>query len=80
MPANSRPLCILYHVRKLNEKSIVLDLDRKFETDKAQYGFKTGIKVTQAALSVLSAIRKGIEFIVVLDLAKEYDNVLKVLM
>lgn len=80
VPANSLPLCILSRVRKLVEKAVVLDLDRKFETDKAQYVFQSGIQITQAALRVLVAIQKVIEFIFVLDLAKAYDNVLKQLM
>lgn len=57
-----------------------MELDRKFTTDKSQYGFQEGIQVTQAVLSVLVAIQKDIEFIVVLDLAKAYDNILKLLM
>lgn len=80
IPKNSRPLCILSHVRKVVEKEVILELDRNFVTDKSQYGFQAGIKVTQAALSILAAIRHDVEFIVVLDLAKYYDNVLKQLM
>lgn len=55
-PANWRPLCILSHARKLVEKAVVMELDRTFVTDKAQYGFQSIIQVTQAALSVLVAI------------------------
>lgn len=80
VPANSRPLCILSHVRKLIEKAVTTELDRTFETDESQYGFQQGIQVTQAALSVLAALKKGIEFVFVLDLAKAYDNVQKILM
>lgn len=79
-PANSRPLCILSHVRKLVEKAVVTEIDRRFTTDRAQYGFQAGIQVSQAALSVLAAIQKDIEFVVVLDLAKAYENILKLLM
>lgn len=57
-PSNSRPLCILSHMRKLAEKAVVANLDRQFETDKSQYGFQAGIQTTQAALSVLAAISK----------------------
>lgn len=79
-PANFRPLCILSHARKVVEKAVVLNLDRTYETDKAQYGFQSGIQITQAALSVLAAMRSGAEFIVALDLAKAYDKILKLLM
>lgn len=49
-------------------------------TDRAQYGFQAGIQVTQAALSVMATIKKDIDFVVVLDLAKAYGNILKLLM
>lgn len=80
IPANSRPLCILSHVSKLVEKAVIIEMDRKFVTDRAQYGFQAGIQVTQAELSVLAAIQRDAEFVVVLDLAKAYDNILKLLM
>lgn len=79
-PANSRPLCILSHVRKLVEKAVVTELVRTFVTSNAQYVFQNGIQVTQAALSVLAAIYKGADFIVVLDLAKAYYNMLMLMM
>lgn len=60
-PANSHPLCILSHMRKLAEKAVVSNLDRQFETDKSQYGFHAGIQTTQAALSILAAIAKKSE-------------------
>lgn len=80
MPANFRPLCILSHVRKLVEKAVVTALDKSFETDEAHYGFQKGIQVTLAALSVLAALQKDVEFVVVLDLSKAYDNFIKLLM
>lgn len=80
IPASSRPLCILSHLRKLMEKAVIIEMDREFVTDRAQYGFQAGIQVTQAALSVLATIQKDVEFVVVLDLAKAYDNILKLLM
>lgn len=80
IPANSRPLCILSHVRKLIEKAVISEMDRSFVTDRSQYGFQQGIQVTQAALSVLVAIKKEVECVVVLDLSKAYDNVRKLIM
>lgn len=41
VPENSRPLCILSHVRKLVDKAVLMHLERKFVTDKAQYGFQS---------------------------------------
>lgn len=55
---NFRPLCILSHVRKIVEKAVVYELDRKFCADRAQYGFQAGVQVIQTALSVLVAIKK----------------------
>lgn len=62
------------------EKAVITELDRKFVTDNSQYGFQAGIQVTRSELSVLAALQKGADFIVVLDLAKAYDNIVKLLM
>lgn len=79
-PANSIPLCILSHLRKIAEKAIVTDLNRNFQADKAQYGFQQGFQVTQSGLSVLAAMNNGAEFVVSLDRAKAYDTIFKLLM
>lgn len=55
-------------------------MDRRFVTDKAQYGFQAGIQATQDALNVLPAIQKDVEFLMVLDLAKGYDKTINLLM
>lgn len=44
VPVSSLPIRILSHIRKLVKKAVVLDLDRKFETDRAYYGFQAGIQ------------------------------------
>lgn len=64
---------------KIVVKAVVLELDRKFETDRAQYGFKADIQITHAAFSVLAAIHSYI-ILVVLDLSKAYEKVVKELM
>lgn len=79
-PVNFRPLCILSHVRKLVEKAVVSDLERNLQADRAQYRFKAGIQVTKAALSVLTAIEKRAEFVIVPDLSKAYGTIHKQLM
>lgn len=56
-PSNSIPLTILSHTRKITEKAVVIELDKAFTTDKAQFGFQEGIQIIQAALSVLAAIK-----------------------
>lgn len=42
-PGNSKPLSTLSHARKLVEKAVITELDRKIGTDRAQYGFQAGI-------------------------------------
>lgn len=72
-PLNFGPLCIV-------EKAVVMELERVLHTDQAQFGFQAGIQIEQAILRVAVMIRKGINFILVLDLSKAYDTVLKALL
>lgn len=56
-PAIYRPLTILFHVRKLTEKAVVLEFDIQVATDQAQFGFLVGMEVIQVALSVLAVLK-----------------------
>lgn len=47
------------------------------ETDISQYGLQEGIQIEQVSLRVAALLRKGIQYILVLDLAKAYDTVLR---
>lgn len=79
-PKNYRPLTILSHLRKLTEKAVVLELEKVITTDRSQFGFQAGLQVTQAALSVLAALKTVAKFLSILDLAKAYDSVIKALL
>lgn len=79
-PKNHRPLCILSHVRKVVEKAVVEQMEELIVTDKAQFGFQEGIQIEQAALRVAALLRKGIYYLLVLDLSKAYDTVLKAML
>lgn len=76
-PKSYRPLTILSHIRKITEKAVILELEKVVETDRAQFGFQSGLPVLQAALSVLAALKSTAKFIAVLDLAKAYDSIVK---
>lgn len=78
-PLNFRFLCILSHTRKIVEKAVVMELEKLLKTDQAQFAFQAGIQIEKALLRVAAMIRKGINFILVLDLSKAYETVLKAL-
>lgn len=42
-PENYRSLTIISHLRKLTEKAVVLELDKRVTTDKAQFVFLAGV-------------------------------------
>lgn len=48
----------------------MLQLEEVINKDKSQFGFKAGLKVLQAALSVLAALKTTAYFLAILDLAK----------
>lgn len=84
-PLNYKPLCIFSHARKIVEKAIVMELESLFTTDRAQFGFQEGklclvVQIEQAALRVAELIRNGVRYVLVLDLSKAYDTVLKLLL
>lgn len=79
-PLNFRPLCISSHSRKFLEKAVVMKLEQLLQTDQVKFGFQTGIQIEQAILRLASMIRKGINFILVLDVSKAYYTVLKALL
>lgn len=79
-PKNSRLLTILSHLRKILEKAVIIELEKVVVTEKSQFGFQAVLQVTQAALSVLAALKSAARLIVVLDLAKAYDSILKALL
>lgn len=77
-PKNYRSLCMLGHARKVVEKAVVAQLEAIVKTDTAQFGFQQGIQIEHAVLRVAALIRMGIQYLLVLDLAKAYDSILKV--
>lgn len=79
-PKNYRPLCILSHARKLVGKAIIAQMEDLVETDRAQFVFQEGIQIEQTSLRVAALLHDGILFILVLDLSKAYDTVLKELL
>lgn len=52
-------------MRKLTEKSIVLEFGRQVSTDQAQFGFLAGVQVIQAALIVFAALETTAIYMIV---------------
>lgn len=65
---------------KVVEKEVVAQLESIAETDKAQFEFQEGIQIEKSALRVAALLKRGIQYLLVLDLAKAYDSVLKLLL
>lgn len=59
---------------------MVAEIEELVETDKAQFVFQEEIQIEQAILRVATLLWDTIQFILVLDLAKAYDTVLKTLL
>lgn len=77
-PANYRMICMLSHVRKILEIDVTAELETVLRTDRMQFGFQQNQNTLQAALDIAAAVEAEIgQLLVVLDLAKAYDRVIR---
>lgn len=68
-------MCLLSHVRKTVDTAVLSAVNEQFITANAQFGFESGVAITQALLHAEDNAKRGLQHAAVLDLEKAYDKV-----
>lgn len=80
-PEKYRSLCMLSHVRKAIERAVVDELHEIVRKDYMQFGLQLTIDTLQAAIVVAAVLNEADEYlVVVLDLTKAYDRVVRAIL
>lgn len=76
-PANDRPVCLISHIKKIDNTAVLSILNEQFTTARSKFGLEHGSAVTEALLQVQENAGQGRHHAAVLDLEKAYDKVEK---